>query len=73
MDIEDIVNPDGPPAWLHLLSPMQRAWRETQILKGRNPDPYVVDRLKEAGKWPPKAKTTTKAKKSKKAKHAPRP
>jgi hypothetical protein len=52
-NVEDIVDPDGPPPWLHLLAPMQRAWREKQILKGRNPDPYIVSRLEEAGRWPP--------------------
>jgi hypothetical protein len=53
-DVEDIVDPDGPPPWLRLLSPMQKAWRETQILKGRDPDPYIVKQLKEAGDWPEK-------------------
>jgi hypothetical protein len=62
MDVEDIVDPNGPPAWLYLLKPMQRAWREKQILMGRDPDPYILSRLKEAGSWPPK----------KKAKDAPR-
>lgn len=63
MDVEDIVDPNGPPPWLHLLTPMERAWREKQILKGRNPDPYIVDRLKEAGSWPEKtrAKKPTRA------------
>jgi hypothetical protein len=56
MDVEDIVDPNGPPPWLHLLSSMQRAWREKQILKGRDPDPYILDRLKEAGSWPPMQK-----------------
>jgi hypothetical protein len=52
MNVEDIVDPDGPPPWLHLLSPMQRAWREKQILKGRDPDSYIEQKLREAGEWP---------------------
>jgi hypothetical protein len=56
MGIEDIVDPDGPPPWLSLLSPMERAWREKQILKGRDPDFYIEGQLKEAGKWPPSKK-----------------
>jgi hypothetical protein len=60
VDVEDIVDPDGPPPWLHLLSPLQRAWREKQILKGRDPAPYIVSRLKQAGKWPVKKKRAKK-------------
>jgi hypothetical protein len=52
MDIEDIVDPEGPPPWLHLLTPMQKAWLENQILKGRNPDSYIEGQLKEAERWP---------------------
>jgi hypothetical protein len=65
MDVEDVVDPNDPPPWLHLLSPMQKAWREKEILKGRDPDSYILDQLKEAGKWPER--------KPKKAKNAPRP
>lgn len=46
---EDVIG--SPPPWLHLLSAAQRAWRESQILKGRNPDPYIEDRLRESGAW----------------------
>lgn len=42
-----------PPAWLYLLSPMQIGWREKQFAKGRNPDSYIEQQLREAGKWPP--------------------
>jgi len=52
MYVEDVVDPNGPPAWLHLLSPLQKAWREKQILKGRNPDTYIEGKLKDAGLWP---------------------
>lgn len=41
------------PPWLFLLEPMQKAWREKEIGKGRNPDPYIEQKLKEAGVWPP--------------------
>jgi hypothetical protein len=41
------------PPWMHLLMPMQKAWRESEILKGRNPDPYIEEKLREAGVWPP--------------------
>ena len=54
-DFDNIIDPEGPPAWLHLLSPVQVAWREKQILKGRDPDPHIVSILEEAGKWPPKS------------------
>ena len=69
MDIEDVVDPNGPPPWLHLLSPVQKAWREKQILKGREPDDYILSQLQEAGRWPePKIKKVKKAKKAKEAK-----
>ena len=41
------------PPWLHLLEPMNKAWREKQILKGRDPDPYIEQELRKAGAWPP--------------------
>ena len=45
----------GPsPPWLYLLAAPWRAWRESQIMKGRNPDTYIEEQLVEAGKWPPK-------------------
>ena len=70
-DIDDIVNPDGPPPWLRLLNPLQRAWRETQILKGRDPDSHIERELRRAGRWPErKAKKAKKIKKVKKAKTA---
>lgn len=49
--MNDII-PDAP--WLHLLEPENRAWREKQILKGRDPDPYIEKQLVESGSWPPK-------------------
>jgi hypothetical protein len=35
-----------------VLDPQQQAWREHQFLKGRNPDPYIEEQLRAAGKWP---------------------
>jgi|GEM_PF-4577465 len=40
------------PDWLYLLQPEQRAWREKQFLKGRNPDNDIEMKLREAGEWP---------------------
>lgn len=42
---------DHLPPWLFLLDDMQKAWREKEILKGRDPDSYIEQRLIEAGKW----------------------
>ncbi|NEU14741.1 hypothetical protein G3T14_21930 [Methylobacterium sp. BTF04] len=53
METDQIVDPDGSPPWLHLLSALQRDWREKQILKGRNPDAYIQSQLVEAGRWLP--------------------
>lgn len=48
----DLDDPrDYLPPWLFLLSPMQKAWREDQLLKGRDPDAYIEQQLIEAGKW----------------------
>lgn len=33
---------------------MQRAWRDKQFAKGRDPDAYIEQKLREAGVWPPK-------------------
>jgi hypothetical protein len=44
---------EGPP-WLYLLEPMDLGWREKEIGKGRDPDPYIEKKLREAGVWPPK-------------------
>jgi hypothetical protein len=41
-----------PPPWISLLTPMQVAWRENELLKGREPDSYIEERLREAGQWP---------------------
>jgi hypothetical protein len=46
--------PSDNPPWLYLLDPMNLGWREKQILKGRNPDPYIERQLVQAGVWPPK-------------------
>lgn len=40
------------PAWLYLLKPLDRAWREGLLMMGNNPDPYIETRLREAGVWP---------------------
>ncbi len=39
------------PPWLHLLRPQELAWRESEILRGRNPDSYIEKQLIEAGTW----------------------
>jgi hypothetical protein len=41
------------PAWLHLLKPLDRAWREGVLMMGNNPDSYIEMKLREAGVWPP--------------------
>ncbi len=51
----------SPPPWLHLLEPMQRAWRLKEIGKGRDPDPYIEKKLREAGAWPEIGKTVGNA------------
>jgi hypothetical protein len=43
-----------PPPWLHLIPPRGRRWRANEIMRGRNPDPYLGKQLVEAGEWPPK-------------------
>lgn len=54
-DFEEIPEIDLPSApWTHLLNPMQRAWREDQFVKGRNPDPHIEAQLREGGLWPEK-------------------
>ena len=32
---------DHLPAWLFLLDPLERGWREKQLLKGRDPDSHI--------------------------------
>lgn len=39
------------PAWLPLLSPVQREWREDQLRLGNDPDPFLEAKLIRAGKW----------------------
>jgi hypothetical protein len=51
-NVEDMVDPDGRPPWLHLLSPVQGAWREKQMPKGRDPDTYIEQKLREPVEWP---------------------
>jgi hypothetical protein len=55
-DYDRIVDPDGPPPWIHLLPEQGRAWRANEILRGRNPDPFLEGQLRESGEWPPGAK-----------------
>lgn len=50
----DQLSERNPPLWLHLLLPQQKAWRQTEILKGRDPDPYIEKQLRAAGAWPEK-------------------
>ena len=38
--------------WLPLLGPLQRAWREMEIINGRNPDASIEEHLRETGAWP---------------------
>ena len=52
MSIEDLADRANPPPWLHLLSPVLRAWRETQVREGTDPDLYIEQRLRGAGVWP---------------------
>ena len=52
MSAEDLADRNCPPPWLHLLSPVLRAWRETQVLEGSDPDLYIEQRLRESGEWP---------------------
>jgi hypothetical protein len=47
-----MVDRPSPP-WLHKLEPIWQAWREKEIGKGRDPDPYIEKKLIEAGVWPP--------------------
>ncbi|MFG1297489.1 hypothetical protein [Xanthobacter variabilis] len=56
-DDDEVLGP--APAWLGLLTWEQREWRRTQILRGRNPDPYIEERLREAGSWPLNEKRKT--------------
>lgn len=74
-DMDDVVDPNGPPPWIRLLNQAQRDWRTTEILKGRDPDTHIERELKRAGRWPPKiVKKVKKATKARKAtKHAKRP
>ena len=55
-DLYDVDEGTTPP-WLHLLNPLQRGWRETQLLKGRNPDPHFEKQLREDGVWPESNRT----------------
>jgi len=41
------------PPWLWLLSPLEKGWREDQLLKGRDPDTHIEAELIKAGKWSP--------------------
>jgi hypothetical protein len=50
--------PPDPP-WLDLLNALQSEWRVAEILKDRNPDPYLEGRLRAMGVWPPKAESAS--------------
>ena len=43
--------PPDPP-WLDLLNALQSEWRLTEILRDRNPDPYLETQLRANGVWP---------------------
>ncbi len=49
---------DHLPPWLWLLSPLERGWREDQLLKGRNPDSHIEAELIRADKWSPESEQT---------------
>ncbi|WP_238262677.1 hypothetical protein [Methylobacterium mesophilicum] len=61
-DQDRVVDPNGPPPWIHLLSPQQRDWRARQHMMGRNPDSYILEQLDDAGAWPPRTKHRTRRK-----------
>ena len=50
--------PPDPP-WLDLLNALQSEWRLTEILKDRNPDPYLEQQLRGMGVWPPKQESAS--------------
>ena len=55
MTFEDDKEYEIPSApWLHHLLPEQQAQRESEILRGRNPDPDIERKLIAAGVWPEK-------------------
>lgn len=53
--VTDAEKAIGSPRWLHLLTFMQRGWREDQILRGRNPDFHILSQLRADGLWPKRA------------------
>lgn len=46
--------PPKPP-WLNVLNALQQEWRESEILRGRNPDRELEKLLYVSGKWPPRS------------------
>jgi hypothetical protein len=40
------------PAWLPLLNALHQSWRDGEILKGNDPDPYLEEQLRATGRWP---------------------
>jgi hypothetical protein len=40
------------PPWLPLLNALHQSWRDSEILKGNDPDPYLEEQLRAAGRWP---------------------
>ena len=44
----------GAPPWLFLLEHHWAAWRENELAKGRDPDPYIEQKLGGVDLWPPK-------------------
>ena len=47
------LSPHLNPPWLHLLNALQKEWRTGELLKDRNPDPFLEDQLRAQGAWPP--------------------
>jgi hypothetical protein len=53
--VTDAEKAIGSPPWVHLLTFMQRGWREDQILRGRNTDSHILSQLRADGLWPKRA------------------
>lgn len=47
----NMSNSQNPP-WLQLLNALHVSWRDAEILKGNDPDPYLEEHLRACGKWP---------------------
>jgi hypothetical protein len=43
------------PPWLDFLAPNLKEWRQREIEKARNPDPFIEKHLRRVGIWPENA------------------